>query len=137
LVKFRFTFGLDKDYPVLEFLGNSKSSSSSSYSVGHNAIINSIAVNADGVLVSGADNGTMNFWDWRTGYNFQRHQTIAQPGSIDSEAGIFAMTFDHSGTRLITTEADKTIKIYKEDDGATEESHPVLWKPEILRRKKY
>ena len=52
---------------------------------GHNAILNSIAINGDGVLVSGADNGTMNFWDWRTGYNFQRHQTVVQPGSIDSE----------------------------------------------------
>lgn len=28
------------------------------------------------------------------------------------------MTFDHSGSRLITTDADKTIKIYKEDDTA-------------------
>jgi len=104
---------------------------------GHNAIINTIAMNGDGVLVSGGDNGSLNFWDWRTGYNFQRYQTIVQPGSIDSEAGIFAMTFDQSGTRLITCEADKTIKVYKEDESATEDSHPVLWKPEILRRKKY
>ena len=57
----------------------------------------------------------MFFWDWKTGYNFQRIQTTVQPGSIDSEAGIFAATFDKSGTRLITAEADKTIKIYKED----------------------
>jgi len=104
---------------------------------GHNAILNSVAINGDGVLVSGADNGTINFWDWRTGYNFQRHQTVVQPGSIDSEAGIFAMTFDQSGSRLLTVEADKTIKIYKEDETATEDSHPVLWKPDILRRKKY
>lgn len=34
---------------------------------------------------------------------------------MDSESGIFAMTFDQSGSRLITAEADKTIKIYKED----------------------
>ena len=37
---------------------------------------------------------------------------------MDSESGIFSMTFDQSGSRLITTEADKTIKIYKEDDTA-------------------
>ena len=37
-----------------------------------NLISNFQAVNADGVLVSGADNGTMYFWDWKTGYNFQR-----------------------------------------------------------------
>ena len=60
----------------------------------------------------------MYFWDWKTGYNFQRLQTIPQPGSIDPEMGIYAMTFDHSGSRLITCEADKTIKIYKEDETA-------------------
>ncbi|XP_046553463.1 pleiotropic regulator 1-like [Haliotis rubra] len=104
---------------------------------GHNAIVNSLAVNSDNILVSAADNGTMHFWDWRTGYNFQRLQAAVQPGSIDSEAGIFAVQFDHSGTRLITAEADKTIKIYKEDDTATEESHPINWRPDILKKKRY
>ncbi|KAE8749919.1 hypothetical protein FOCC_FOCC003388 [Frankliniella occidentalis] len=104
---------------------------------GHNAIVNCLAVNPDGVLVSGGDNGTLHCWDWRTGYNFQRLQAPVQPGSMDNESGIFAMTFDQSGSRLITTEADKTIKIYREDDTATEESHPINWRPEILKRKKY
>lgn len=104
---------------------------------GHNAIVNCLAVNADGVLVSGADNGTLYCWDWRTGYNFQRLQAPVQPGSMDSESGIFSMTFDQSGSRLITTEADKTIKIYKEDETATEETHPINWRPEILKRRKY
>ena len=70
------------------------------------------------VCFSLGDNGSLYFWDWKTGYNFQRKQTVLQPGSIDSEAGIYAATFDKSGTRLITCEADKTIKIYKEDDSA-------------------
>ncbi|KOC66709.1 Pleiotropic regulator 1, partial [Habropoda laboriosa] len=104
---------------------------------GHNAIVNCLAVNADGVLVSGADNGTMHLWDWRTGYNFQRLQAPVQPGSMDSEAGVFSITFDMSGTRMITTEADKTIKVYKEDDTATEETHPVNWRPDIIKRRKY
>lgn len=60
----------------------------------------------------------MHFWDWKTGYNFQRLQGVVQPGSLDSENGIFAMTFDLSSTRLLTTEVDKTIKIYKEDETA-------------------
>lgn len=102
---------------------------------GHNAIINCLAMNTDGVLVSGGDNGTLHFWDWKTGYNFQRWQAPVQPGSIDSESGIFALTYDHSSSRLLTAEADKTIKIYKEDDTATEESHPVNWKPDILKRR--
>jgi len=45
-------------------------------------------------------------------------QAPVQPGSMDSESGIFAMAFDQSGSRLITTEADKTIKIYREDETA-------------------
>ncbi|XP_065176343.1 pleiotropic regulator 1-like [Sycon ciliatum] len=104
---------------------------------GHHAIVNALAVNADGVMVSGADNGTMHFWDYRTGHNFQRMQAVAQPGSLDSEAGIYACTFDRSGSRLLTCEADKTIKVYKEDETATEESHPVNWRPDILKRKRF
>jgi pleiotropic regulator 1 len=104
---------------------------------GHNAIVNCLGLNSDDVLVSGADNGTMHFWDWKTGYNFQRIQSQVQPGSLDSEAGIFACAFDMSGSRLITAESDKTVKIYKEDELATEESHPINWKPDILKRKKY
>ncbi|XP_075716445.1 pleiotropic regulator 1 isoform X1 [Rhinoderma darwinii] len=104
---------------------------------GHNAIINTLAVNSDGVLVSGADNGTMHLWDWRTGYNFQRIHAAVQPGSLDSESGIFACTFDQSESRLITAEADKTVKVYREDDTATEETHPINWKPEIIKRKRF
>lgn len=98
---------------------------------GHTAIVNTLAVNADNVLVSGADNGSLHFWDWRTGYPFHQAQAAVQPGSLEAEAGIFAATFDLSGSRLITCEADKTIKIWAEDETATPETHPVdpLWKP--------
>lgn len=65
-----------------------------------------------------ADNGTMHLWDWRTGYNFQRVHAAVQPGSLDSESGIFACAFDQSESRLLTAEADKTIKVYREDDTA-------------------
>ena len=57
-------------------------------------------------------------WDWTSGYCFQKIQAQVQPGSLDSESGIYAVQFDMSGSRLITAEADKTIKIYKEDDSA-------------------
>ncbi|KRY93799.1 Pleiotropic regulator 1 [Trichinella pseudospiralis] len=99
---------------------------------GHNAIVNALAVNEDSVLVSGGDNGSMYFWDWKSGICFQKYQTKPQPGSIDSEAGIFALCFDQSGSRLITGEADKTIKMFKEDETATEESHPILWRPDFF-----
>ncbi|KAK4050622.1 pre-mRNA-splicing factor prp46 [Microbotryomycetes sp. JL201] len=81
---------------------------------GHDAIINTINVNQDGVFFSGADNGSMTFWDYKTGLPFQTMQDIPQPGSLDAEAGIFCSAFDQTGTRLITGGADKTIKMYKE-----------------------
>lgn len=64
------------------------------------------------------DNGSLYFWDWASAHNFQRLQSAVQPGSIDSEAGILAMTFDKSNSRLITCESDKTIKVYVEDQNA-------------------
>ncbi|BGP33269.1 pre-mRNA-splicing factor prp46 [Rhodotorula toruloides] len=81
---------------------------------GHDAIINSISVNPDGVFFSGGDNGSITWWDWKTGLPFQTDQDTPQPGSLDAEAGIFCSTFDQTGTRLITGGADKTIKIYSE-----------------------
>lgn len=60
----------------------------------------------------------MHFWDWKSGYNFQTAETQVQPGSLDSEAGVFCSTFDRTGSRLITGEADKTVKIWKEDENA-------------------
>ena len=59
-----------------------------------------------------------------------------QPGSMNSEAGIFSMTFDMSGSRLITAEVDKTgtaSTICKDDDEATEESHSIHWRPHIMK----
>ena len=92
---------------------------------GHNSIVNAMALNEDGVLVSGGDDGSLKMWDYASGYSFQETQTVAQPGSLESEAGIYSLAFDQTGTRLICGEADKTIKIYREDDRATEETHPV------------
>ncbi|RPB28277.1 hypothetical protein L211DRAFT_845371 [Terfezia boudieri ATCC MYA-4762] len=51
----------------------------------------------------------------------------AQPGSLDAEQGVFCSTFDKIG------EADKTIKEWKQDDGATED--PLNWKPSLRQRK--
>ncbi|XP_062108735.1 protein pleiotropic regulatory locus 1 [Humulus lupulus] len=98
-------------------------------------IINAMAVNEDGVMATGGDNGSLWFWDWKSGHNFQQAQTIVQPGSLDSEAGIYAAQYDLTGTRLITCEADKTIKMWKEDENATPETHPLNFKPpKDLRR---
>lgn len=58
-------------------------------------------------------------------YNFQSTRATAQPGSLDAENGIYATAFDVTGTRFITAEADKTIKIWSEDANAVEEEHPI------------
>mmetsp|Transcript_27307 Transcript_27307/g.76240 ORF Transcript_27307/g.76240 Transcript_27307/m.76240 type:complete len:456 (+) Transcript_27307:89-1456(+) len=102
---------------------------------GHNSIIQTLSVNQDGVLFSGGDNGTMHFWDYKTGYDYQNMETTVQPGSLASEAGILCSTFDRTGQRLICGEADKTIKIYKQDDDATPESHPILYRPTKFQKR--
>ena len=78
---------------------------------GHNAIINTLSVNSEGVFFSGGDNGTLTFWDWNSGTAFQTLDDIPQPGSLEAESGVFCSTFDQTGTRLITGGADKTIKV--------------------------
>eukprot|EP00172_Hildenbrandia_rubra_P001826 Plantae.Rhodophyta-Hildenbrandia_rubra.ctg24364.p1 GENE.Plantae.Rhodophyta-Hildenbrandia_rubra.ctg24364~~Plantae.Rhodophyta-Hildenbrandia_rubra.ctg24364.p1 ORF type:complete len:517 (+),score=116.71 Plantae.Rhodophyta-Hildenbrandia_rubra.ctg24364:1703-3253(+) len=98
---------------------------------GHNSIVNALAVNEDGVCVSGGDDGSLMFWDYKAAHPFQRERMKIQPGSLDSEAGVFATAFDHSGSRLVTCNADKTIQMWKEDEDATEETHPVDWKPDL------
>ncbi|KAF4594503.1 pre-mRNA splicing factor prp46 [Ophiocordyceps camponoti-floridani] len=102
---------------------------------GQNSIINTLSVNQNNVFFSGGDNGSMSFWDWKSGYRFQALDTTAQPGSLDAESGIMSSTFDRSGLRLICGEADKTIKIWKPDDKATAETHPLQWTPSMARRK--
>ena len=100
------------------------------------------------------DNGSMSFWDWKSGHRFQALDTTAQPGSLDAEAGIMSSTFDRSGLRLICGEADKTskcarrcpcialfshyhhlVKIWKPDEKASQETHPLQWTPTLARRK--
>ncbi|XP_017217896.1 protein pleiotropic regulatory locus 1 [Daucus carota subsp. sativus] len=77
-------------------------------------IVNAMAVNKDGVLVTGGDDGSVSFYDWKTCQNFQQIQTTPQPGSLDCEAAIYAAAFDVTGSRLVTCEADKTIKMWKQ-----------------------
>lgn len=90
------------------------------------AIVNAMAVNEEGVLATCGDNGSIWFWDWTSGHCYQEQETIVQPGSMEGESGIYAASFDHSGSRLITCEADKTIKMWKQDEDATPESAPGL-----------
>ena len=89
-------------------------------------VLNAVAVQDDGVMVTGGDDGTMHFWDYTTGYSYQHEVAKVQPGSLQqAENGIMALQFDLTGTRLITGEADKSIKIWKPDESASELTHPI------------
>lgn len=93
-------------------------------------IINSLSINHDDVLFAGGDNGYLSFYDYKSGHKYQSLLTTEIPGSLESERGILCSNFDQSGLRLITGETDKSIKIWKQDEGATEESDPGLsWNP--------
>ena len=89
------------------------------------SIVNAMAMNDDDVIFTGGDNGSMCFWDYKSGHCFQKKSARAT-GSLEAECGIYASTFDVTGSRLITCEADKTIKMWKEDTDATPESNPIL-----------
>ena len=93
---------------------SSASSTSTASPISATSIINCLAVNADGVMVSGSDDGFLTFWDWQSARPFQRLKSPVQPGSLDCEAGILAAAFDQSGLRLLTGEVDKTIKVWRE-----------------------
>ncbi len=53
----------------------SSSNQDSNFS-GQKDIINAMALNSEGVLFSGGNEGTMQFWDWKTGYSFQQTKAI-------------------------------------------------------------
>ncbi|KAI3654925.1 hypothetical protein MP228_000305 [Amoeboaphelidium protococcarum] len=101
---------------------------------GHNALLNTVSINEDNVLFSGGDDGSMQFWDYKSGYSFQQTRTKLGIDNVESDAGIFCSSFDITGSRLITGEADKLIKIWKEDPNATPQTHPILnWTPSLMR----
>ena len=60
---------------------------------------------------------------------FMRCPLMSPSGFHLCPAGIYAMSFDVTGSRLVTCEADKTIKMWKEDETATEASHPIQFVP--------
>ncbi len=74
---------------------------------GHNSMRNDVAINQDNVLVSCADDGSMNFWDWKSGYNFQQTHSKPQPGFISFEEGRFCAEFDKSSLRLRKGELER------------------------------
>ena len=102
------------------------------------SIVETVAVNEDNVLVSGHQNGHLMVWDYKTGHKMQDIKSPPQPGSLDAEAAINQLTFDRTGTRIISVESDKTIKLWKPDPKATPESHPLdLSNLKNVKRKRF
>jgi pleiotropic regulator 1 len=76
---------------------------------------NTLALNQTGCLFAGAEGGDMLFTDYESGALVQRRKTKPLPGSAAGNVpSILCAAFDPmSGTRLVTGESDKTVKIWK------------------------
>lgn len=53
-------------------------------------------------LFSAGDNGSLWFWDWKSGHNYQQAQTIVQPGKW-RQCNLFVCFFIFSGQRRVVT----------------------------------
>lgn len=88
----------------------------------------SCAMSARGTLAVGSQDGHLVFYDWNEQVEkkevreksihpkvvpFYRTMTTSISGTREGEGGIQAMVFDISGTRLITAESDKSVKLWQ------------------------
>ena len=67
------------------------------------SIVEALSLNEDNVVATGHQNGRLMLWDYKTGHKLQDIAIEPQPGSLAAEAAVRALTFDVTGTRLITT----------------------------------
>ena len=106
-------------------------------------MIHTTDINDDGLCMVGCNNGTLHLYDYDSGYHVQTLKSPIQPGSLDAEHGIYTSTFDTTGTRFITGQADKTIQIWKPQPNTSEETHPMdmkSWRKHFLhiqRKQRY
>ncbi|AQZ10667.1 PRP46 (YPL151C) [Zygosaccharomyces parabailii] len=95
-------------------------------------IINTLSINQDDVLFAGGDDGTLSFYDYKSGHKYQSMASQEVPGSLESERAILSSTFDQTGLRIITGETDKSIKMWKQISDATVHNQPGLpWVPTL------
>ncbi|KAG5465806.1 hypothetical protein CUR178_00520 [Leishmania enriettii] len=84
------------------------------------------AMSPRNVLAVASQDGELAFYDWNypqprrvAGKYYAPYQwakTKSLPGTLQGEGGVNAITFDASGTRLITGESDKSVKIWRMRD---------------------
>ncbi|RNF22474.1 pleiotropic regulator 1 [Trypanosoma conorhini] len=67
------------------------------------------------VLVVGSQEGRLAFYDWGHPRRppYQLGKTKSVPGTLPGEGGINCVVFDASGSRMITAESDKSVKIWR------------------------
>jgi pleiotropic regulator 1 len=81
------------------------------------------AMSPHNVLALGSQDGEVAFYDWNrpqprrvAGRHYAPYQwtkTKSLPGTLNGEGGINGMSYDLSGTRLITVESDKSVKMWR------------------------
>lgn len=72
------------------------------------------SLSAQDILFVGGEDGGMRFYNWSTHTMFQYGTTPSARGTLAGEGGILCCSFDKSGSRLLTGEGDKTIKMWRE-----------------------
>lgn len=78
-------------------------------------IVNTLSINpVTNSLFAGYDDGKMEFYDYVSGKLLQRTYSKPVPGSSDKTT-IYASKFDRLGSRFITCEGDKSIKVWAEE----------------------
>lgn len=65
------------------------------------------------VLILGS-NGVIHLWDFKSGYRFQKIHRSRVYESQEIPICVFATKFDHTGSKLISSDACNVVKIYKE-----------------------
>ncbi|XP_047124557.1 uncharacterized protein LOC100212703 isoform X2 [Hydra vulgaris] len=82
--------------------------------IAENIAINSVTINHLGVTVAGGSNGVINIWDFKSGHMFQKINRTKVYESQEIPICVFTTKFDHTGTKLICSDACNVVKIYKE-----------------------
>lgn len=76
--------------------------------------INSVTINHHGVTVAGGSNGVIHMWDFKSGHRFQKINRSKVYDSQEVPICVFATKFDHTGTKLICSDACNVVKVYRE-----------------------
>lgn len=72
------------------------------------SVLRCCSLSPTGILMTGDDLGIARFYEWSTGKSLCKSHSRA----LSKEKGILAASFDRTGTRLVTGEEDKSVKLW-------------------------